>query len=349
MAVAKQCFNLQKSIGLLTTVADLSATYKIKFIKTDSPLDLSVKPVLSPLTPPSTPSPLKKRYRDKDFSDDLKETVKILKPNVIGETTPTKTIKVTSPPRTGKSKQPPKVIKKKHKSIRKLKFDEDTSSPVSGTVIRRLEEIGDDEICQPGDIDPEYNIVEVTDEAKAELAEILNVIGPYNCKLCRGEFEDAFGLARHRCSCIVLLEYRCPECDKRFNCPANLASHRRWHKPKDEVIRKQNEFSENDQQFFCPECNKVFKRQAYLRKHLLTHRQKENKVKKSNFKYEIASSTSESISSTDSAYHLKITDLNINIRSARFPTTHESTLTEEESIAASALQHLRNGSVIVHG
>ena len=30
---------------------------------------------------------------------------------------------------------------------------------------------------------------------------------------------------------IVSFSSSCPECDKTFNCPANLASHRRWHKP----------------------------------------------------------------------------------------------------------------------
>lgn len=121
---------------------------------------------------------------------------------------------------------------KKTKTSRRLNFDEDKTSPVSGTIIRQLEEGEEPLVVRKGDIDPAYNVVEITEEAKAELSKIENKIGDYVCRLCKELYDDAFGLAQHRCSRIIHVEYRCPECDKVFNCPANLASHRRWHKPK---------------------------------------------------------------------------------------------------------------------
>ena len=210
-----------------------------------------------------------------------------------------------SPDKKGKSP-------KKAKASRKLNFDEDKSSPVSGTIIRELVDGEEPLVVRKGDIDPEYNVVEVTEEAKAEIAKIENKIGEYVCRLCKELYDDAFGLAQHRCSRIIHVEYRCPECDKVFNCPANLASHRRWHKPKgstskssnnilktssdencmtkdkicssepstsssvscDEIfISEEDNLDEKETEIHdCPICFKTFKRQAYLRKHLLTHR-----------------------------------------------------------------------------
>ena len=105
------------------------------------------------------------------------------------------------------------------KASRKLAFDEDKTSPVSGTIIRELAE-GEEvpairkgtqkswKICRhclltffyfySGDIPPEFNVVEVTEEAKAELAKIENKIGDYCCRLCKEVYPDAFGLAQHR-------------------------------------------------------------------------------------------------------------------------------------------------------
>lgn len=213
---------------------------------TACPLDLSVKSQV-PITPPCTPSP-----------DDKKP---INLPTLTPPEQPLKKIKYSTT-----------TTSRKTKATRKLNFDEDNSSPVSGTIIR---ELGPDEtlVVRKGDIDPAFNVVEVTEEAKAELAKIENNIGDYVCRLCRELYEDAFGLAQHRCSRIVHVEYRCPECDKVFNCPANLASHRRWHKPRPnkEIKADDGNETEGGEQYPCNECGKKFRRMAYLRKHQTVH------------------------------------------------------------------------------
>ncbi|XP_059476000.1 insulinoma-associated protein 1b-like [Neocloeon triangulifer] len=229
-------------------------------------LDLTIK-ASTPITPPATPSPVSAAQTTSNPNSGAKRKLD----------TPGKATVATSP-------------SKKHKAAtRRLHFDEDKSSPVSGTIIKELNADDPPLVVRKGDIDPAFNVVEVTEEAKADLAKIENRIGDYICKLCCEMYDDAFMLAQHRCSRIVHVEYRCPECDKVFNCPANLASHRRWHKPRqppaagepvDLASKKvasagSDSSSETEdsaeQQFPCDVCHKRFRRQAYLRKHQATH------------------------------------------------------------------------------
>lgn len=112
------------------------------------------------------------------------------------------------------------------------------------------------------------------------------LLGAFVCQLCQESYPGPLALAQHCCSRIARVEYRCHECSKAFSCPANLASHRRWHKPRGgghEGGTKENESPEaakgpsrshpgtTEGSYCCSHCPKRFRRRAYLCKHLALH------------------------------------------------------------------------------
>uniref|UniRef100_UPI0037E85CBA insulinoma-associated protein 1a n=1 Tax=Semicossyphus pulcher TaxID=241346 RepID=UPI0037E85CBA len=229
----------------------------------------------SPVTAESFPTPAALTALDHFFAPvDLK----------IGSSNSSRTGTITATTSTGGTKRPSsdterkgKPASKKTKAIRKLHFEDDvTTSPVLGL---KIKEAPVDQKPAGGDNNP---------------------LGEFVCQLCREAYADPFSLAQHKCSRIVRVEYRCPECDKVFSCPANLASHRRWHKPKQQTGASGVQHLESEKAasgktapeeakdssdrdtpspgpsesgseeglYDCNHCGKKFKRQAYLRKHL---------------------------------------------------------------------------------
>uniref|UniRef100_A0A3B3SD47 INSM transcriptional repressor 2 n=1 Tax=Paramormyrops kingsleyae TaxID=1676925 RepID=A0A3B3SD47_9TELE len=167
-----------------------------------------------------------------------------------------------------------KPAAKKPKVTRKLSFeDEVTISPVLGLKIKKE-----------------------GPESKTPSSARRKPLGEFICQLCKEEYPDPFSLAQHKCSRIVRVEYRCPDCDKVFSCPANLASHRRWHKPRPMNHAELGGKKEPEKLFpgcsraadaiagsyllsacppeevyECQYCEKKFRRQAYLKKHQAAH------------------------------------------------------------------------------
>ncbi|KAI3422245.1 hypothetical protein GPALN_012774 [Globodera pallida] len=117
------------------------------------------------------------------------------------------------------------------KILRLHKGETETDSPVSGMFIREF--CDEEELRQAtAELDESAPFCNVTEETRTAISAIPDVIGDTVCALCKIRFGDVFRLAMHKCPRIRHEEYRCDECEKIFSCPANLASHRRWHRPR---------------------------------------------------------------------------------------------------------------------
>ncbi|CAB3396685.1 unnamed protein product [Caenorhabditis bovis] len=172
-------------------------------------------------------------------------------------------------------KEPPSVSRKRVAEAshpRKLKLrrigeDTVTNSPVSGMFIKEESDVKPlEELQKEADfLDETAAYVEVTEESRMKIEQIPNYIGDCVCRLCKVKYEDVFKLAQHKCPRIAHEEYKCPDCEKVFSCPANLASHRRWHKPRTVSPTAANN---NHTSLACATCFSMFPTKKMLKNHM---------------------------------------------------------------------------------
>ncbi|CAI5450670.1 unnamed protein product [Caenorhabditis angaria] len=160
--------------------------------------------------------------------------------------------------------------KEKVRKVKSRKLGEDTvtQSPVSGMFIKEECDVAPlEELQKEADLlDETAAYVDVTEESRRKISQIPNLIGDCICRLCKVKYDDVFRLAQHKCPRIAHEEYKCPDCDKTFSCPANLASHRRWHKPR-EMSAAQNLSTQN---LSCLNCFSIFPTRKILKAHTVT-------------------------------------------------------------------------------
>ncbi|VDN03388.1 unnamed protein product [Thelazia callipaeda] len=157
----------------------------------------------------------------------------------------------------------------KRLKARRIAFDSETNSPVSGMFIKEASSLPPaDELQAAADLDETAVFVNVSEESRRKIEQITNIIGDCICALCKVRYDDVFRLAQHRCPRIIHEEYRCPECDKVFSCPANLASHRRWHKPRGNDLTITSAVSSTSKSnFLCAKCSMTFDTKKALKLH----------------------------------------------------------------------------------
>lgn len=120
-------------------------------------------------------------------------------------------------PKLAKSSYPDKsIIKRKGLNLSEVEENELTKSPISGAYIIKEWNYGSSKkdsktSFSKSEVDLNSiaaSFVEITPQSRAKLQKIPNKIGPYECKLCKIVYKDAFELAMHNCPRVVHIEYK---------------------------------------------------------------------------------------------------------------------------------------------